>query len=113
MGQVLAPFRAQCRTVAAPEMRAELDHRGSSPVTSPAPAAGTGPTREVVTRLAELLWEREGRPAGREAEFRQQALAELNWGTPPSAEERRGQPSRASRFHQADDRTGAQQHADR
>lgn len=36
-----------------------------------------GPVPEVIARLAELIWDKEGRPAGREREFRLQAEAAL------------------------------------
>jgi len=40
-------------------------------------AAEPGPVPEVIARLAELLWDKEGRPAGRGREFRLQAEAAL------------------------------------
>lgn len=39
--------------------------------------AKPGPVPEVIARLAELIWDREGRPAGREREFRLRAEAAL------------------------------------
>jgi len=42
-----------------------------------ATAAKPGPVPEVIARLAELIWDKEGRPAGREREFRLQAEAAL------------------------------------
>jgi hypothetical protein len=44
-------------------------------------SAGPGSTQEVMARLAALIWGKEGRPAGRAAEFLLRARAVLN-GTP-------------------------------
>ena len=49
--------------------------------------AGPEPAREVVARLAELFWEKEGRPAGRDLEFRQRAEAELRGNNEPTGDE--------------------------
>lgn len=40
-------------------------------------AAKPGATKEVVAKLAELLWEKAGRPMGRQADFLLQAEAAL------------------------------------
>lgn len=49
--------------------------------------AGPGPTHEVVTRLAELFWEKEGRPAGRDIEFWLRAEAALRETNEPTHDE--------------------------
>ena len=48
---------------------------------------GAEPAREVIAKLAELLWEKEGRPAGREIEFRLQAKAALGETNKSSSDE--------------------------
>ena len=41
------------------------------------PAAGTGATKEVVAKLAQLLWVKAGRPEGKDREFLIMAEAAL------------------------------------
>lgn len=48
------------------------------PIPPQLPDPAPGPTQEVLARLAELLWEHAGRPAGREREFRRRAEANLS-----------------------------------
>ena len=50
-------------------------------------AAGPGPTQEVIARLAELIWEKEGRPAGRAAEIWLHAESALRGTNEPTHDE--------------------------
>lgn len=59
-------------------------------VLPPRPASGPptpGPTLEVIARLAELMWEKEGYPEGRDLEFWRRAEAELMGTDEPSHHE--------------------------
>lgn len=54
-------------------MTAKIHLRGFNAAAS----IGPGPTHEVIARLAEFIWEREGRPSGRDVEFWLRAEAAL------------------------------------
>lgn len=54
--------------------------RSSTPAGKPAP----GPTLEVIAHLAELMWQQEGCPEGRDIEFWLRAEAELTGSDLPT-----------------------------